>query len=376
MNTLDCVVSRQALSTALARLSGVVPTRTVIPVYQCLRISGGDGGLRLEATDGDRHAEVSVGLADGDDDFEPVCASLATLLAFVKSCGGVEMALTVKERGLLVSTGSSKATLPMIPDSEWPTMRLDGTDFVDVAAGPALALKTALSLVEYAISTEITKPAFLGVNFGRRGSGIFTTATDAHVIARERVDAWEGEMEPVTIPSAAVYGLLRFLPDDGEMRVLASQTRLRFVHEAGTFTTGTLSDPFPEIVERALQEGGHANVVKVDRAALLAGVRRVAMVLREELLPRTVWTLADGALLSLRAETELGTAEEEVAADVECAADLLIGFSATRVAETLNSLSADTVRIAMKGPRNGTFWSNDGENAGSVRVLWPLNLNP
>lgn len=377
MSTLDCVVPRAELVVALSRLSGVIPARTNLPVFQCVRISREEEALKLEATDGDRHAEVSARVVDGDGAFHPFCVPFATLRDFVKDFGGLGVRLSEAPSGLALSVPGSRATLPVIPASEFPSMRLDGTDFVGVASGPALALKTALSLVGYAICTEFSKPALLGVDFGRRGDGIFATASDAWaVVAKERVEAWEGEMEPATIPSAAVNGLLRFLPDEGGVRLLASETRLRFVHDsAGTFTTGTLSDPFPAIVETALREDGHDSVARVSRDELRAAVRRVALVLRDEQLPRTEWTLADGAL-SIRAETELGTAEEAVAADVACPHGLLIGFSATYVAETLNSLSGDTVRIAIKGPRNGTLWSNDGESAGSVRAVWPLNLNP
>lgn len=369
---LDCTLNRADLVAALTRLSGVIPMRTVLPVFQCVRLSRVSTGLRIEATDGDRHAEIPLLLAEEVPEFEPLCVPLTTLLGFVKSYG-VEVRLTGVDGGVRLSSGSSKAVLPAIPNQEWPAMRLEESEFVEAGIGPAPSLKVALGAVSYAICSEVAHPALMGVSFGRNGAGFVAVATNRHVVAKERLSEWEGTLEPATIPGHAASALLRFLPDDGTVTILSSGTRLRFVHDtAGTFTTGTLADPFPAaIIEQALAQSFGIRM-KVGRTDLLAAIQRARLVLRSDQLTTTAFTVSASGL-DIHAEGDLGVVDETVAADVECGGDgLRIGLSGDYVAETLSSLTSDTVSLALDHPNKPALWSDGG----STRAVFPLRLKP
>lgn len=370
---MDCTFSRAEMAAALARLSGVLPTRSVLPVAYCVRFSPSEDGesVRMETTDMDRHAEASVRLSEPCEGFAPVCVPLATLLAFARAYAGVSARLVEGAGGGLMafSSGGSKANLPTIPGREFPNIATE-EGFAHVGGGPSAAFKDALSRVAYAQAIGTEKPACLGVNVGQNGTGFVAVATNGHVAAKEVVAGWKSTMEPATLPTHAVNALLRFLPDEGNISLYTSDSRVRLVTECcGAFLSGTLEQRFP-YVDQVIPKDNPI-IVRINREALLSAIKRVKLVVEDKDTHRTTYEVS-GTGIAIHAESESGSADEFVAADVT-GASLRIGFNANYVTDMLNSLSGETVIAEMKEPHYPTLWRT--EQGEGVRVLMPLNLS-
>jgi DNA polymerase-3 subunit beta len=369
---MKLLFARTDLASALTRLTPLVPTRTVLPVLFCVRFSLLEDGesVKIEASDCDRHGEIVLRLTEKCPPFSPLCIQLSTLLDAAKAYAGVSAELRTTDAGMaLFSSGSSKVRLPVIPGEEFPNMRLEDALFTDVGGGPASTLLTALSRVGYAVCTETTKPALLGVNLALNGSGLAARATNGAKLSKEYVGEWgETQLESSTIPTNGVRALLGFFPPDARLALRSAEERLRFSDGSGnTLSLPTLSEPFPPAYEAVIPKDNPI-VVRVSRTALLAGVNRVRLVSKGVEFSPAVFTLSrDG--IAINAQAEAGTADEMVPADVS-GGDLRIRFNSAFVVETLSSLSEETVVLEMSEAQRPILIRDDSGNG--LRVLMPM----
>lgn len=368
---MNLTFARADMASALGRLVALIPTRSTLPVATYARITPlADGeSVRVEATDLSRHGEITMRLSEPCMAFSPLCLPLGTLLGAAKDFPGVSATMKVAGDMVVFASAGSRVKLPTIPGEEFPHMRFEDLSFEDAGGGPAGPFLLALHRVSHAICTEYAKPALLGVNFRGDGDGVVVAALDGPRIAKEIVRGWDATPTPHTIPTDGVRALLNFFPPSASLALRTSDSRLRFSDDDGaTLTLPTLDEPFPNI-DVAIPKDSRI-IVRADRSALLAAVRRAKMVLPTNGAGRLIFTVSSDGL-SLHAESEVGVADEDVAADAE-GGGLRIGLNVGFVIDALTSFAGEQVIAEMSAPERAVLWREpDGDG---VRVLAPLRL--
>lgn len=282
MNNVDCTFPREEMASALARLAGVIPSRTTLPVLSCVRVAATDdcSTLVLEATDHSQHAETRVELAERCEAFDPFCLPLDAFLGVAKAQRGVSGRLLAKGDAVELSSAGSKSRMGVVPAREFPSLAFLGETFADVGNVPAEAMREAFAAVRYAIFTEnTTKPALMGVRLETEEGRLLAVACNGPALAKEIICEFSETFKAATIPTSSVGAFFRMFPNGADVLVSRTDERVRFTGAGGTLTLPTLDSPFPDW--RPVVPINAPITAQVERAALLDAVSRLQLVHRE-----------------------------------------------------------------------------------------------
>lgn len=185
-----------------ARTSGLV-------ILQYLRLTQDGDRLTIEATDlGHAVRAVAVGAGDGQ---ARVCVGASDLaLLTAKLSDGGQMVLRQQGMRLTVECGGSRATLPVMDDSDFPALTWDGDPDTAVTLDGRV-LTALLSTAAACAATDDNRPALNGVRLvSDEGGALMAESADGFRLMR------------VTLPADAAHGIAAGLLAAGLILELSS----------------------------------------------------------------------------------------------------------------------------------------------------------
>jgi len=341
---MKLTIAREALQQGLAAVAGVVPTRTSLPVLTDVLLEAEGEGLVLTASDLDTAITVRVP-ADVE---RPgaLTAPARKLQEIVRELPPAPVTLTAEGGALTLVCARARFRLHGLPKEEYPT-----PPTVDAATHrwtmTGAELRQLIAHVAFAVSTEETRPVLGGVFWQLRPGEMRMVATNGHRLAR-MVVARAGLEEglELIVPPKALRQVERLLAQVETVEVARSGNYLRFRGDGIEVATRLIDGQYPN-VDSVLPRDNDKELVG-ERAALLAAVRRMAVVAADQ--THRIRLSLGGPVLRLSVQTpDLGEASEEV--PVEYRGDPLeIGFNATYLVELLQVMPTEEVKMTFKSP--------------------------
>lgn len=228
----------------LAFAKTIVPTRSAIPAFECVKIETHSGRLYLVASDMEAtlHAHCEINEADAP----PRVVHFKTLVAAVKA-------------------GAPVASVPTeMPLEDWTPIR--AYEARHWTQGP---LSKAFGAVRGAVSTEETRYYLNGVHIGPA----HMVATDGHRMA---VHAFPSNFpEPVIVPTRAVDAIIKHCPTS--MAYATAPTGAPAIMFSGhwyTYTHTFIEGTFPDW-QRIMPRTAPPIAFSVSRDALLDAAKRM-----------------------------------------------------------------------------------------------------
>lgn len=170
---------RKQLQAALRILAPITGQRGTLPTLSHVRLTSTGSRVRIQATDLDTVATVTLAAVDGSDSPFDVVLPAKALAAAAK--GSAKGAGTITVDGNRIGAG----TIAGLPLEDWPSV-VEPVAPVHTAAAPgtdfdARTLLESLAVVEHAISVDETRYHLNGAYIDPRG---FVVATDGHRLTR------------------------------------------------------------------------------------------------------------------------------------------------------------------------------------------------
>jgi len=354
---MHLVIHKDDLSRAITAAGRVVESRNTVPILGSLLLTatasdGDEGSLTVTATDLDivatARAQCQVTTSGS------ICVDAKLISDIAKKASG-DISLQLTDGKLIVKSGRSRFSLATLPAVDFPTFgdgKYDATFDVDMAA--------LFAPVSFAISTEETRYYLNGVFF-RGGDDAVAVATDGHRLAKHlagTLPAFEGVIVP-----AKLCGML----PKGSVNVSVSPQKIRIVAPDLTLVSKLIDGTFPDYAR--VIPANNDKVVTVDRDDFMRAADRVVTISSEK--GRGVkLSIAPGGV-ALSARSDVGTAEDEVAADYT-GEPIEIGFNSAYVRDMLAVLPGGPVTLAIAD--HGSPGLVKGGIDGWVGVLMPLRV--
>jgi len=369
---MKVLCDRGALVDALNLVSGVVVSRTPKPVLRCVKLSAGEDGLTLAATDLEASVKVTTPRVEVEEAGEALvpCEKLNQI---VRESVDATLNLAVDQDVAHIRGSDSHFKIYGQPVADFPPVAefADETDFqISAEAFSQLIARTV-----FAAARENSRYAMNGVLIEREGKKLSVVATDGRRLALARGECTlvggdkEGRHEAI-VPTRSL-GMLQRLFDDAEqqVKVRVADNSIVFSTDTAVLSSNLVEGNFPpyrDVIPQDTDSKATLNTEVFARA-----VRRAAVLTNEESKGIRIAFATDGLTLSSRAP-EMGEAEirsEVVGYDGE---PLEIGFNPNFILDALKVADIDEVTIDLKAP-NKPGLIRSGANF--LYVIMPVNLS-
>jgi DNA polymerase-3 subunit beta len=352
-------------------VSHAVPSREVIPVLGCFRLTLTASALELTATDNEQSARaVTTAFASALADEESYVFYLPArkLLSILRESPAGDFNVSVAgNEAVLTASGGMKWVLRMPPPDSYPVLgELGSLEFHSFDRG---LLTSSLRMVRHAICKDAAQPSLTQVAVTGSGEDAVVTASDRTRLARAPLPNFPF---PMTIPAGVLDDLLRLLAGHEEATVEVAETESTIVFRAAhvTLSAGKRTTQFPDMDKQLLEPALAANVQKlsVDKAELAQAVKRVSI--NADTQTSAIGLRLSQSGLAVEARDKAGnSAAQTVMADWQ-GKERLVVVNGTFLAEMLAASPAKSCEFRL-GPDVGKKLSpillvNPG---GSVQVL-------
>ncbi len=367
-------VDRDVLADAVAWAARSLPVRPSAPVLAGLLIDASDDGLVLSTFDYETSARATLTAEVSDEGRALVSGRLLADICRSLPAKPVDMMLDGTRVSL--TCGSARFSLQTMPVEDYPTMpqmpSATGTVQSDVFAHAVAQAVTAAG-------RDDMLPVLTGVRIEIEGSSISLLATDRFRLSQRELD-WSprtpDESVAALVPARVLGDTAKSLTAGSEVTIAlsASGSGEGLIGFEGTgpggvrrTTTRLLDGEFPKV--RSLFPAEKLTTAKVDKAALVESVKRVALVAERNTAVQLAFS--DGVLTLDAGSGDEAQASESIEAIID-GEDITTGFNPQFLLDGLTAIDEPVVELAFTQaakPVVITGAVEDGGAEGSFRYL-------
>ncbi len=315
-------------------------------------------GNRLEVTGTDLDLTIRVdqeviGIEDGN------CVVPGRLSAdVVRALEAGAVTLEASDEKVAISSARAHFELRAYPAVEFPLLPSPPAAAVTLPRG---VLVEALRQVVRAASGDDARPLLTGVLFSNNGGVVRLVATDSYRLALRDLHGTSviGRDGDVLVPARALSELQRLAPSSGtgsgaaetagpgtDVGVAAGVSDITFSVGHIRISTRLLEGTYPDY--RQLIPEHYPNCLHVGRESLLAALRRVRLLVRDNTTPVRLSMRPNGVDLTVVSQ-EVGEASETVDGDFT-GEDLVIAFNPSYLIDGVDAVLDDEVFVETDNP--------------------------
>ncbi len=363
---------------ALTTVGGAVPSKSTLPILECILFEHDreSDTLRLSATD----LEISIvqqfpvhfesnGKSGGSRVAVPAKRLIDTLRALpdlpIQFSADESFNIALKtDQGHYKMVGHDGADYPALPEPEGG-LRIEADGKL---------LRHAIQKTSFAVSKDALRPAMMGVYFQISQEGGRVVATDGHRLVKLLLEELKSE-EPAgfIVPEKALTLAGRIATTD-ECVISVQSGYVGFNYGASRVMARLIDEAYPNY-EAVIPVENDRRLV-VNRDAMLAAVKRVG--LYSSSMTNQIRLALDAKTVEVSAEDiERASEAREVVLCEYDSEPMVIGFNAVYLTEVLNNIDSEEAVFEFSSPnRAGVVTPHDQEKGEDMLMLiMPVMLN-
>lgn len=378
---------------ALNTASGAVPSKSTLPILECILFENKGGTLLLSATDLEISItqEVDVQFAENGEAGreEAVAVPARRLIDTLRALPDLPVTFTAGEG----EEGEDQLAVRLETDQgEYKMVGHDGADYPDlpeleneesrVELENAL-LSRAISKTSFAVSQDALRPAMMGIYFEIGPEEGRTVATDGHRLVRLTLEELVSEEElSFIVPEKALSLAGRVASDQasdegGLCTVSVGEGHVGFNFGEAQVMARLIDETYPNY--GAVIPDENEKRLTVGREALLAAVKRVGLYSSSTTNQIRLEIEDDRLEVSAEDIERSSKAHETVRCDFDGKgeSEMTIGFNANYLNEVLSNLEADDVVFQLSTPNRAGIVTPEeqGEGEDLLMLIMPVMLN-
>jgi len=372
-------IQQEDLQKALDIVSGIVPSKTTLPILTCMLLEVDQDGLQLSATNLDvsvtiRNDKVNVA-KEGK-----LAVPANKFVSFVRNLEPGEVSVTEKDGRVIVSAGKARLEEVSMNAAEYPALPTPDTKTaLEFDAG---ILVDMINETSHAVSRDETRSALMGILWEMKPDSLTMVATDAHRLAMSRRDIeWDCKADrEMIVDTTGLRHLTRIVAamtasEDGSRTIEMFLGKNQLSVRAGetVLHSRLLEGPFPEY--GAVIPRDNDKKVIIEKSQLAQAIRRVAIT--ADRITSQIRLGLDKDRIELTARgTDGSRAEDEIAVSYD-GEPLEIGFNFTYLQDVLKNIRTNQIELSMKDAESAALIepvSEEGQQTGLLCLLMPLRL--
>lgn len=361
-------ISKEAFLDGLQQVQHVVSTRATLPILSNVLLEADGDSLQFTTTDldvgvtGSVKAEISQGGS--------TTIPARRLAGIVRELPAADVSVEVdgKNAASIRSGPSFFKILGLAKDEFPPLATFDGASEFKM---DQKALKEGLKLTGYAISTDETRYVLNGIYCSFRGGSLTLVATDGRRLAMVENDLEfpESQETDIIVPTKAVNELQRLLKDEGEVKIMLSDSQIGFELNDNLLVSRLIDGNYPNYKQVIPEETKER--ITLDRETFLSTVNRISLLANEK--SNSVKFVFGADQIEVTANSpDVGEASETIAVSYK-GPEFSIAFNPDFLMAPLRNIDRDEIHLDLIDEMSPGVIKTEGANF--LYVLMPMRVS-
>ena len=328
------------LADAAITVSKACATKTLIPAYECIKITAKNDGITLTAFDGEISIKKSM-KAEILDEGE-TCVNGKFFSDFVNKISDKQLVLSLKENGLKIHYGDSSTVLPCLPADEFPSFPVDPTqDYLEVKQED---LKELIANTVFCCATEDSRPILRGCALEVKDGKLNATALDGFrmAVASCPVQGGSGYLK-IVCPARTLTEITRILEGDENLKLYVEKNMLS-VSVGDTVLKSKLY--MGEFVRKEhIFPASFTTTATVQKAELIDCVERAIVIMRGHKYSLIMLEITSSGIV-LQANSDMGNVNEILESATVEGKELKIALNGKYLLDALKAVKGEQAALS------------------------------
>ena len=364
--------SKLELQKALQKLSKATPTRSTLPILNCVLVNVSSDKTILRTKD--LEITIQVEIASSYEKEGSAALPLKTLLEITNELPDVRLTISVDTNyKTTIETEIGKYDLMGKPSEEFPaTPNQKHKKTVNINSK---ALKEIIESTLFAVSQDELKPALTGVLFKFLENSFTAVSTDGHRLVKyERNDFLTEKVEEEIIIPKKFLSFLSTQLSDGDISFSIGESFITAQLQKDIIITKIIDEKFPDY--NSVIPKDNNKTFLIDKKALLGAIRRVAIFSNKSTHQVALFLNKDRSFVTTEDPEKSSKAKEHIIGEFN-GEDITIGYNSEYLKDIVSHVSGENVKIKLNNPVSAALFeeSPKRENIKNVMLLMPIRLN-
>ncbi|HRX14411.1 MAG TPA: DNA polymerase III subunit beta [Eubacteriales bacterium] len=330
------------LSEAVLKVSKALPTRSVSPALEGIKLSAKDESLIISATDGDLTIQNIISadvLREGE-----VLVPGRFFTEYVRKLTNEQIELSLNDaKQIVIKYTDSEGVIQCLDQNEYPPfIRIDDAPKVLVTEE---YLRECIEKVIFSVSTDDSRPALKGSLFEIEEYTLTAVALDGYRLAlcKKPLETSAEKLKAV-VPARSLTELSKLLENDDNVATVYINGKYMFVDLGKTnLCTKLLNSEF--INYRQIIPTEFSTVIKINKSQFENALDRASILSRGDKNNLVKFDIKEG-LLTLTSNSEIGNIKENITISLQ-GKDLTVAFNARYFSDCLKAMNNEFIKISL-----------------------------
>ena len=368
--------SSAELLRALNTVSGAVPTKSTLPILECILFEQDGEHLKLSATDLEISIVRSLSVqfeSNGSARSKRIAVPARRLLDTLRALPDLPISFSADDdHRILLQTDQGQYKMVGQDGADYPALPELNGDAGFQSSG--MLLRRAIQKTSFAVSKDALRPAMMGIYFQVQQDRGRMVATDGHRLVRLTMEAVTSDQPAEFIVPEKAMTLASRVASDGDCSVHVDDSYASFDFGDCLVLARLIDENYPNY-EAVIPVENDKRLV-INREALLAAVKRVGLY-SSSMTNQIRLSIAKNRVEVSAEDIERSSeAHESVPADYD-SEEMVIGFNGAYLTEVLGHIDADDIIFELSSPNRAGIVTPLEQNSGEelLMLIMPVMLN-
>ena len=328
------------LSDAAIIVSMACATRTVIPVYECIRITAKNDGINMVAHDGEITIEKKI-KAEVFEEGE-VCVNGKMFADFITKISMMSVCVSESDGGIKIAYGENSSFMQTLPASDFPFIYGDvSAEYFEVKESE---LKKLIQSVVFCCATDDSRPILRGCLLEANGKQLTAIALDGLRMASSSCEAVDGSGNiRIVCPARTLMEISRLLEGNDDILKLYVEKNMLSVSVGDTVIKSRLY--LGEFVRKEnIFPAAFTSKVTLNKSVLIESLERALLLIRGDKYNLVLFDIK-GDHIKISANSDLGNVSETVGAELD-GKELKIAMNGKFLIDAMKALDDEMITLS------------------------------
>ena len=366
---MKLICSKSNLLHGVNIVSKAVPTRTTMPILECILIDASSDEIKLIANDMELGIETMI---DGDIVENGIIALDAKIFS--------EIVRKLPDNEVVIETNDSFQTVITCEKAKFNIIGKSGDDFSylpyieknDPISISQFTLKEVIRQTIFSIADNENNPVMTGELFEINENQLKVVSLDGHRISIRNIELKDHYAnKKVIVPGKTLNEISKILPGsvDEDVTIYITSNHIIFEFMDTTVVSRLIDGEYFRIDH--MLSSDYETKVKINKRELLDCIDRATLLVKEGDKKPIIMDIQDG-VMELKINSFIGSMNEDI--DIEkTGKDIMIGFNPKFFIDALRVIDEEEVSMYMVNPKAPCFIRDDDNQF--IYLILPVNFN-